>query len=232
MTVSAHMKRWVLLAITLAAVGAAFVFWDQINGALNAIDPETVRILVTQAGPAGPLAIIGLMTLAIVASPIPSAPIALAAGLIYGHLLGTVLVVIGAELGAITAFLIARYFGRERIERWLGSRYQNRFLGSQNALMATVFASRLLPFVSFDVISYAAGLSQIAFWRFGLATLAGIVPASFVLTHLGAAAFEGQPNTGFWISLALGGAGLLTAAIVHHAKTKGYDVSSTERTAK
>lgn len=232
MTVSAHIKRWVLLAIALVAAGAAFVFRDQINGALNAIDPETVRIVVMQAGPAGPLAIIGLMTLAVVASPIPSAPVALAAGLIYGHLWGTVLVVTGAELGAVTAFIIARYLGRERVERWLGSSFQNRFLGSQNALMATVFASRLLPFVSFDVISYAAGLSQITFWRFGLATLAGIIPASFVLTHLGAAAFEGQSNIGFWISLALGSAGLLTAAIVHHAKTKVPDARSPERTPK
>ncbi len=87
--------------------------------------------------------------------------------------------------------------------------------------MATVFVSRLLPFVSFDVISYAAGLSKITFWRFGLATFAGIVPASFVLTHLGAATLEGQGNVGFWISLVLGSAGLLTAAIVHHTKTKG-----------
>ncbi len=51
--------------------------------------------------------------------------------------------------------------------------------------MAAVFASRLLPFISFDLVSYAAGLTPLAPWRFACATLAGIIPASFVLTHFG-----------------------------------------------
>ena len=51
--------------------------------------------------------------------------------------------------------------------------------------MATVFATRLMPFLSFDVISYAAGLTPLATWRFAVATVAGIVPASFLLAHFG-----------------------------------------------
>jgi uncharacterized membrane protein YdjX (TVP38/TMEM64 family) len=51
--------------------------------------------------------------------------------------------------------------------------------------MATVFISRLLPFVSFDLVSYAAGLTRLHAWRFALATLARIVPASFILSHFG-----------------------------------------------
>jgi len=212
-----------IAAILLAGLAATVLFWGPINAGLNSIDTESIRDVVMRAGPVGPLAVIGLMTLAIVASPIPSAPIALAAGLVYGHLWGTVLVAIGAETGAVVAFLIARYLGRDTVERWLGARMNNRFFGSQNALMFTVFISRLLPFISFDAISYAAGLSRITFWRFGLATLAGIIPASFVLAHLGAEALEGESNVGFWVSLALGVAGLTTAAIWHHRKMKAAD---------
>jgi uncharacterized membrane protein YdjX (TVP38/TMEM64 family) len=216
MTTQHRPKRLIAMAAALVALVATIVFWGPINAALNGIDTESIRALVMRAGPVGPFAVIGLMTLAIVASPIPSAPIALAAGLVYGHLWGTVLVAIGAESGAVLAFVIARYLGRDHVESWLGAHMQNRFFGSQNALMATVFISRLLPFVSFDAISYAAGLSRITFWRFGLATLAGIIPASFVLAHLGAQALEGESNVGFWVSLGLGIAGLTTAAIWHH----------------
>jgi len=53
----------------------------------------------------------GLIALAIVFNPLPGAPIALGAGAIYGHTLGTVYVVAGAELGAILAFMIARWAG-------------------------------------------------------------------------------------------------------------------------
>jgi uncharacterized membrane protein YdjX (TVP38/TMEM64 family) len=77
-------------------------------------------------------------------------------------------------------------------------------LGSQTALTATVFASRLMPFVSFDMISYAAGLSRLHAWRFALATLAGIVPASFVLAHFGGEAVSGDFGRATWAVLGLG----------------------------
>ena len=51
--------------------------------------------------------------------------------------------------------------------------------------MAVVFVTRLIPIVSFDAVSYAAGLTPLTWWRFALATLGGIVPASFLLAHFG-----------------------------------------------
>ena len=71
-------------------------------------------------------------------------------------------------------------------------------------MTATVFASRLMPFISFDVISYAAGLSRLHAWRFALATLAGIVPASFLLAHVGGEAASGDFGAATWAVLALG----------------------------
>lgn len=124
------------------------------------MDGEHLRMLVARAGLWGPVLIVTLMTLAVVASPIPSAPIALAAGAAYGHIWGTALVVIGAELGALIAFALARILGHDVLRRAFGDRVDVGLLGSQTALTTTVFASRLMPFVSFDMISYAAGLSR------------------------------------------------------------------------
>jgi uncharacterized membrane protein YdjX (TVP38/TMEM64 family) len=42
-----------------------------------------------------------------------------------------------------------------------------------------------LPFISFDLISYAAGVTSLSFWRFAIATLVGIIPTSFLLAHFG-----------------------------------------------
>ena len=86
----------VLLLVAAGYLTAkAFGLWE--DGAVQAF----ARQWVEWAGPAGPLAIIGLMTFAVVFSPLPSAPIALAAGAIYGHLWGTLYVIAGAELGAL-----------------------------------------------------------------------------------------------------------------------------------
>lgn len=171
------------------------------------VNPETIKVLVERAGLWGPVLIVCLMTIAVVASPVPSAPIALAAGAAYGHFWGTVQVVLGAELGALIAFGLARIVGRDGLRRLFGDQVDAGLLGSQTALTATVFASRLMPFVSFDMISYAAGLSALHAWRFALATLAGIIPASFVLAHFGGEAVNG--NLG-WMTWAVLGLGLVT----------------------
>jgi uncharacterized membrane protein YdjX (TVP38/TMEM64 family) len=70
--------------------------------------------------------------------------------------------------------------------------------------MGLVFASRLLPFVSFDLVSYAAGLTVLSWWRFAVATLAGIVPASFLLAHFGAEMVAGGAAEAIIAALALG----------------------------
>jgi len=122
---------------------------------------------------------------AIVFNPLPSAPVALAAGAVYGHTMGTIYIVIGAEIGAICAFLIARVVGAEFARKMVGDSFSLGRFSSQNALTLVVFFSRLVPFMSFDLVSYAAGLTAIKPWRFALATLLGLVPISFALAHMG-----------------------------------------------
>lgn len=207
-------RRAILAALSVAGA-ALLILWIVAPDSLKALgalfDADRIETLVAQAGPWGPVLIVGLMTLAVVASPLPSAPIAMVAGAAYGQVWGTVQVVIGAELGAVIAFALARVLGHDAIRRMFGDRVDQGLLGSQSALMITVFATRLMPFLSFDMISYAAGLSRLHLWRFALATLAGIIPASFVLAHLGGTAVRGDAGQMIWAVLGLG---LITGAPV------------------
>ena len=192
------------------------------TGAMATIrDGHALRQFIMELGLAGPLAVVGLMTLAILVSPIPSAPIALAAGAAYGHTWGTAYIVLGAELGALAAFGLARLLGRDTLQRWLGSRLPKTRLGSQGTLMVIVFASRLLPFISFDVVSYAAGLTPLSFWRFALATLAGILPASFLLAHFGGEMATGELDKIMFAVLALGLLTLVPLAVQYLRDRKG-----------
>lgn len=181
-------KIWVKAGIG-AGVVVVFVgtYWLLSESGVFPIESDwgALQDRILQIGHWGPLMVIGLMAVAIVLSPLPSAPIALAAGATYGHTWGTVYVLIGSEIGALIAFSIARMLGFEVLRRWLGDRLSLGFAGSQNDLMAFVLVSRLLPFISFDVVSYAAGLTPLTIWRFAAATLAGVLPASFLLAHFG-----------------------------------------------
>ena len=189
-TQSSKHARWpwrrILLAAILVVLLGAVYLWLQESGMWRTImDRERLVRWITELGVVGPIAIVALMALAIVLSPLPSAPIALAAGAAYGHGWGTLYVLLGAELGALTAFMIARVVGYEVMRGWFGDRLSVGLLGSQNAMTAIVLVTRLMPFLSFDVVSYAAGLTPLRLWRFALATLAGVLPASFLLAHFG-----------------------------------------------
>ncbi len=167
------------------------------------------------AGIWGPVLIVGLMTIAIVATPIPSAPIALAAGAAYGHTLGTSLHRPRCRIRRPRRLRSCQEFlGRDVLRRWFGGKLDKGWLGSQNALTITVFASRLMPFISFDIVSYAAGLSCLRIWRFATATLAGIIPASFVLAHFGNEAVSGDTSRAAWAAIGLGALTLTPLVIV------------------
>jgi uncharacterized membrane protein YdjX (TVP38/TMEM64 family) len=167
-------------------------------------DIDVLISKVRNLGIYGPLLLIGLIALAIVFNPLPSAPIALGAGAIYGHTLGTVYVVAGAELGAILAFMIARWAGYDLTRRFFAESGSLKGISSQNTLTMLVFVSRLIPFMSFDLVSYGAGLSPIKPWRFAVATLLGLLPVSFALAHFGAEIGNGDYRTLVGIILVIG----------------------------
>ena len=183
------LRMWLvpLLPPLLMLVGLGLLYLLlQRSGALELLmDTERLRLWIEAQGGWGPVSLMLLMGCAVVINPIPSAPIALAAGALYGHSWGTLYVVIGAGCGAIIAFMIARWVGHQPLKRLLGERTELRWLGSQNALMGMVFVSRLMPFLSFDLVSYGAGLTPLRLWRFVIATFAGLIPSSFLLAHIG-----------------------------------------------
>lgn len=178
-------RRMIYVSMIIVALISLYLVLHK-TGALAFLENSAnIKSWIEKQGLLGPLFIVGLMMIAIIMSPIPSAPIALASGAIYGHTMGTIYIVIGSLLGAIVAFFIARIAGVDVTRRWLGDNYGKGLSGSQNMLMVIIFISRLLPFISFDMISYAAGVTSLSFWRFSIATLAGIIPASFLLAHFG-----------------------------------------------
>lgn len=185
----------VLRYTLIVFVISAFLLWSwldhfSLSSSFDWSDPQVIIDFARQSGMAGPLVIVAAMSVAIVFSPLPSAPIAMAAGAIYGHYEGTLYVFVGALLGSSIAFGIARVLGFTAAHDWLDQRFPAWKLGDQKRLMWLVMLSRLLPFISFDLVSYAAGVTQLSYGRFFIATSIGILPASFLLAHFGEGAME------------------------------------------
>jgi uncharacterized membrane protein YdjX (TVP38/TMEM64 family) len=205
-------SKRLVLATCLAAAVIAGLALSLLMGEQPVLTEAWLRGLIGDLGVLGPLALVGLMVLAIVASPIPSGPIAVAGGALYGTLWGGTITVAGALLGALIAFGSARYLGSDWVRQ-----SQNpvlRYIArprSQFALMLIVFSSRLIPFISFDLVSYGAGITCLSFGRFALATVMGVIPICFALAAMGAGMADGGANW-MWI-VGLGGVITLTPII-------------------
>ena len=119
--------------------------------------------------------------------PVPKALFSLAAGVFFGVLGGIAITVVGATLGAIAAFLLARGLGRVPFEQAIGTRvaWLDDILDRHG--ISAMIGLRLIPLVPFTALNYAAGLTSISLWRYILATVVGIAPGASLYVALGAA---------------------------------------------
>ncbi|MGD2272719.1 MAG: TVP38/TMEM64 family protein [Desulfobacterales bacterium] len=180
MTRRLFLKIFILAAFILCLCVLKF-YWD-IPSLFN---PENIQRWLAQAGNMAPLFYMLVMATAVVISPIPSLPLDVAAGAAFGPFLGTLYSVIGALGGAVISFMITRVMGRELLEPFLGGHINFCKHCSDKLLTKIVFLSRLLPVVSFDIVSYGAGLTRMSLKNFCLATFLGMLPLTFVYNYFG-----------------------------------------------
>lgn len=195
MTKKSIMPKVVLCVIILFGFTVVQFYFD----VAFYFDPERIGIWLEKAGIFAPLVYMFVMAAAVVISPIPSMPLDLAAGAFFGPFLGTFYSLTGALCGSTVSFFIARFLGRSAIERLLGGHINFCMQCSDGILTRIVFISRLIPFVSFDVVSYGAGLTKMSLRKFIIATLFGMIPITFMYNYAGAIISVGRG-----ISLAAG----------------------------
>ena len=118
--------------------------------------------------------------------PFPAELIAIANGMLFGPVWGTVVTWIGAMLGAALAFALARRYGRPLVDRFIA----RRAWAGADALHAccdarTLLLGRLVPVISFNLINYAVGILGVSWWRFLWTTGLGILPITVGSVALG-----------------------------------------------
>jgi uncharacterized membrane protein YdjX (TVP38/TMEM64 family) len=183
---SSHILKGVAILLVIVVI----VLAEKQYHLSSYLHPDRIKELLASAGSLAPVLFILMMTTAVVVSPIPSLPLDIAAGVFFGPVIGTLYAALGALIGSMVCFLIARFLGRELIERLLRGHINFCQGCSDKLLTLVVFLSRLLPIVSFDVISYGAGLTKMSLSKFSVATFFGTLPLTFVYVSFGASFIE------------------------------------------
>lgn len=184
-------KIIVIVLIILAV--CSYFFVPPVKNTLNNIfsmfatgDFTVVRKFVESYGSYAMAVSFLLMVLQSVIAPLPAFLLTFANANLFGWWQGAILSWSSAMAGAALCFIIARILGRDIVEKLtskVGLTQIDQFFekyGRQSVLIA-----RLLPFMSFDIVSYAAGLTSMKFVPFFIATGIGQLPATIVYSYVG-----------------------------------------------
>ncbi len=169
------------------AVGLFFYFDVGHFLSLEALKQNRDQLLAfTEANYASAVGLFILAYIVVTGVSLPGAVIlTLAGGFLFGSVLGTLFVNLGATTGATLAFLAARYLLRDWVERkfgkWLGP-VQQGFTENAFSYLMTL---RLIPLFPFFVINLVSGLTRMNVGTYVAATALGIIPGSFVYAYAG-----------------------------------------------
>lgn len=167
-----------VLAIVLAAVGLR-----------EHVTSDNIERAVRSLGPWGPLVFMAIYLVA-PALFLPGAPLTIAAGVLFGPIWGTVYTICGATGGATVAFLVARYLGRDWVERRTSGSVARIKAGVESEGWKFVAFTRLVPLFPFNVLNYAFGLTNIGLVPYITASFVFMLPGAAAYVYLGYAGRE------------------------------------------
>lgn len=146
---------------------------------------------------------------------VPALALTLGAGAIFGFAAGSIIVLIGATLGATLAFLLARTVLRHRVERMTANNAKFRALDRAITREGTkiMWLVRLSGFPPFTWVNYAFGLTGIRLMPFLLTTFFGIIPGTLAFTWAGAAGAAALTGTGNRILLIVTAVGAILVSL-------------------
>jgi uncharacterized membrane protein YdjX (TVP38/TMEM64 family) len=111
--------------------------------------------------------------------------LSLTMGFVFGRWVGTALVVVAATVGATIVFAAARYLFADWARRRMGAAGERINAGFTRNAWSYMLFLRLVPAFPFFLVNLAPALTDIPMRTFALATLVGIIPATFVFVNLG-----------------------------------------------
>ena len=187
-----NIKKFILIGIILIVI-------VNLQKRYSMVTPEIIQKAILSYGFYGPL----IFLIFAILRPVIFFPITiiyLASGLAFGGFWGGVIGISGALLSALTAHFVANKIGID----FLPMKWRSRICAVRDRVdekgLRNMILIRFIPMISFDLISYSAGLSGVKLKPYLLGTLIGIAPRIFAYTYVGSNIMS-PGDSNFWIAL-------------------------------
>lgn len=175
-----------ILCLVYFLVPQVNAYVNQVASVLGSANVDAVVAFIRSYGAYAMVFSFALMVFQSVLAPLPAFLITFANAAIFGWWQGAILSWTSSMAGAALCFYLARALGRDTVEKYAGKGALASVEGYfEKYGSRTILICRLLPFVSFDAISYFAGLTPIKFWPFFIATGVGQLPATIIYSYVG-----------------------------------------------
>ena len=180
---SKTLKRLLVTTIALTIVIATGGWLREHLGI--ALTVESVRSFAEGLGPTGPILFVFLVAGRSILA-LPSQVVLVAAGLCFGTLVGTIVGALGLTISGLVLFLLARYAGREAIEKHIGPRARRilEFASHRSGAAGLAIACGY-PVSPLSPIQAAAGLTPMPLVNFVLAAFIGGVIRALIFAYFG-----------------------------------------------
>jgi uncharacterized membrane protein YdjX (TVP38/TMEM64 family) len=152
---------------------------------LGGINQQELQLWLQKMGVWAPIIYIFIYSIATILI-LPSTPLNLSGGAIFGSVWGTIWTSIAAVLAAVLSFWFSRTIGRKLVEQKLAGKWQSLDREMEQGGFFYMFAIRLLPLIPYGMVNFAAGLTSIKFRDYFLGTLLGTVPGILPFVMMGA----------------------------------------------
>jgi len=214
-------SKAIKIIITIAVIAVAYYFianspWVQ--GYLN--DPQKIKDFALGFGAIAPVILILFQAIQNILPLLPHEITAVATGFIFGSFLGSVYTLIGAFLGSLVVFVIARKYGKKLAEKVFNKKEIVHFhlMFKKNPSWA-VFIARVIPLFPNDLVSFAAGLTEMNLLWFNISSTLGFVLEVVILSYFGASLSEGISLVPVVILVIFFGISALIVTFKHQIKT-------------
>ncbi len=126
----------------------------------------------------------------------PASLFSISVAALFGFANGTLLIVIGSNIGCIISYYLAKKLGQDTLSKFIkdqsflnnATQYANK-----NSFIFIMYA-RLIPLFPFAAVNYISGIINIPFKQYALATFLGMLPGTLVYVYIGYSASNVQDN--------------------------------------
>lgn len=186
-----------LVCFIALVFGVVAALWPSLSLIFEPDGLDQMIESIQSQGPVGVLILLGLQLLQIIVAFIPGEVVQVAAGMLYGSLFGTLIILLGCVISSSLIYTLVHKLGAPFVRAMVDEKHLVKFYEFERSgkLNLIVFVLFLIPGMPKDVFTYLIPLTNMRMRAFLVLSTVGRIPGVIISTYAAAGLAEGDITT-------------------------------------